>query len=141
VLLVEDNPEVAEVTKGLLEQLGCQVEVAPQAQAALDALARATFDLVVSDIVMPGAMNGVELAYAIRERHPKLPVILASGYSKAAEQAAHAFAVLRKPYQLNELSRVMAWVQAEAQKDAGGKLVNFQDARRERKSQLGRPLP
>jgi PAS domain S-box-containing protein len=136
VLLVEDNPEVAEVTKGLLEQLGCRVEVAPQAQAALDALARATFDLVVSDIIMPGAMNGVELAYAIRERHPKLPVILASGYSKAADQAAHAFAVLRKPYQLNELSRVMAWVQAEAQKDAGGKLVSFQDARRGRKSQL-----
>jgi len=57
-------------------------------------------------------MNGLELARAIREHHPDVPVILATGYSKAAEEAAAEFIVLRKPYDLSVLSRVSAKLRA-----------------------------
>jgi len=111
-LLVEDNPEVLRVSKMLLEQLGYRVAAVTGPEAALEAVDAARFDLVLSDIVMAGSMNGLELARAIRERHPDVPVILATGYSKAAEEAATEFIVLRKPYDLAGLSRASAKLRA-----------------------------
>ena len=108
VLLVEDNPEVAEASKALLEELGYRVHMVTEPQAALQAVDENKFDLVLSDIVMAGPLDGLGLARAIRERHPDLPVVLATGYSNAAKEAASEFAVLRKPYQLAEFSRVVA---------------------------------
>ena len=83
VLLVEDNPDVAEASAVLLEQLGYEVHRAGDAEAALREVEARELDLVVSDIVMAGAMDGLGLARAIRERHPTLPVLLATGYSNA----------------------------------------------------------
>jgi CheY-like chemotaxis protein len=111
-LLVEDNPEVLRVSKILLEQLGYRVAAVTGPEAALEAVDAARFDLVLSDIVMAGSMNGLDLARAIRERHPDVPVILATGYSKAAEEAAAEFTVLRKPYDLAGLSRASAKLRA-----------------------------
>src|SRR5262249_40894316 len=113
VLLVEDNPDVAEVSAGLLEKLGYEVHTAGDAQAALEALETRAFDLLVSDIVMAGAMDGLDLARAIRQRHPHLPMILVTGYSNSAVLADPEFAVLRKPYQLEDLSRAAAKAIAE----------------------------
>src|SRR5262249_39436852 len=100
VLLVEDNPEVARVSRALLEQLGYRVETVGDATAALAALEQEAFSFVLSDIVMAGAMNGLGLAQRIRLDHPGLPVLLATGYGSAAEEAAREFLVLRKPYQV-----------------------------------------
>ncbi len=59
---------------------------------------------------MPGGMNGVELAKEIRGRRGDLPILLTSGYSEAAKQAAEAqgIRILRKPYQLAELSEALS---------------------------------
>jgi signal transduction histidine kinase/CheY-like chemotaxis protein len=111
-LLVEDNPEVLRVSKMLLEQLGYRVAAVTGPEAALEAVDAARFDLVLSDIVMAGSMNGLDLARAIRQRRPDVPVILATGYSKAAEEAAAEFIVLRKPYDLAGLSRASAKLRA-----------------------------
>jgi len=109
VLLVEDNPEVGEFTRQMLEDLGCRPTWAPHAQAALQALALDAnrFDLVFSDVVMPG-MSGVELAREIRRQWPRLRVVLTSGYSHIlAHGGAQGFELLHKPYSVEELSKVL----------------------------------
>jgi PAS domain S-box-containing protein len=108
VLLVEDNPDVASASTGLLEQLGYSVRWVPSADAALRAIDCNGFDLVFSDIVMPGLLDGLGLARIIRERYPELPILLATGYSEAARSARSGFPILRKPYRLDELSQALA---------------------------------
>ncbi|MBN9599982.1 MAG: PAS domain S-box protein [Afipia sp.] len=108
VLLVEDNPDVAGASAGLLEQLGYAVRWVSDAEAALKAIERDSIDLVLSDIVMPGKMDGLGLARAIRQKRPNLPVLLATGYSEAAQTARADFAILKKPYQIYDLSRALA---------------------------------
>ncbi|HEX8570192.1 MAG TPA: PAS domain S-box protein [Caulobacteraceae bacterium] len=108
VLVVEDNPEVAEVTVGLLEQLGNRTRLATSAEAALGALAEGEPpDLVLSDIVMAGEMNGLDLARRLREERPELPVLLATGYSETAENIGREFPILAKPFALHDLSRAL----------------------------------
>jgi len=107
VLLVEDNADVAEVGAGYLRQLGYRVRSVANAQAAVAALRLdADVDLVFSDILMPGGMNGLELAREINQRFPGIPVLLATGYSASAQDAVHqGFVVLQKPYDLESLRR------------------------------------
>lgn len=107
VLLVEDNPEVANASTALLEQLGYSVRWVSDADAALREVEGDGIDLVFSDIVMPGKMDGLSLARAIKLKHPALPILLATGYSEAAQNARADFPILRKPYQLHELSRAL----------------------------------
>jgi PAS domain S-box-containing protein len=104
VLLVEDNPEVAAASSELLQQLGYQVRWVCDGPSALEELDKDGVDIVCSDIVMPGKMDGVDLAKQIRARRPGLPILLMTGYSEAAKEAALQFPILRKPYQLHELS-------------------------------------
>jgi CheY-like chemotaxis protein len=108
VLLVEDNPEVADASTGLLEQLGYAVRWVSNAEAALKEIERDGIDLVFSDIVMPGKMDGVKLASAIRAIRPDLPVLLTTGYSGGTGEARTEFPVLKKPFQLHELSRELS---------------------------------
>jgi two-component system NtrC family sensor kinase len=112
VLVVEDNAEVAEVSRDYFEQLGFQVRHAASAQAGLDLLEREDkIDLVFSDILMPGGMNGVEMAETIRRRFPHIAVLLTTGYSSSAEDAVRrGFEVLPKPYDLAALERALRWV-------------------------------
>ena len=109
-LLVEDNPEVADATATVLEELGFAVRTASGAPAAMRVLEQERFDLMVTDIVMAGPMNGLDLARSIRRQWPDLPVVVVTGYSDAAEDAAKEFTVLRKPYRLEELGRAIAAV-------------------------------
>jgi DNA-binding NtrC family response regulator len=85
------------------------VRHATGAQAALDALARDPgVDLVFSDMVMPGGMNGMELAREIGRRHPGLPVLLTSGFSPAAAAAeGEGLRVLAKPYTMEALAEAV----------------------------------
>ena len=108
VLVVEDSREVAEVTTALLEQLGYRVVRAENAAEALRHLEQGiAFDLMLSDIVMPGAMDGMALAQLCRERFPELPVLLVSGYSEAARAADGHFDILRKPFEMTALENAI----------------------------------
>jgi PAS domain S-box-containing protein len=108
VLLVEDNPEVASVSAGLLEQLGYTVRRVANAEAALREIELDGIDLVFSDIVMPGKMDGLGLARHLKATKPGLPILLASGYSDAALSVRGDFPILRKPYEIHELSQAIA---------------------------------
>jgi CheY-like chemotaxis protein len=104
LLLVEDNAELGDSTAALLESFGFQVERAANAEQAL-ARVRATtprHDIVLSDVLMPGDMDGLAMARALRELEPQLPVVLISGYSSALTQARD-FVVLHKPCAPGEL--------------------------------------
>jgi two-component system NtrC family sensor kinase len=107
VLLVEDNADVAEVGSGLFRQLGYRVRSVVNVQAALAALRLdSDVDLVFSDILMPGSMNGLDLAREIATRYPAIPVLLTTGYSASAQEAvAQGVVVQQKPYDIESLRR------------------------------------
>jgi CheY-like chemotaxis protein/anti-sigma regulatory factor (Ser/Thr protein kinase) len=108
VLLVEDNPDVAEVSTSLLEQLGYTVRRVANAEAALHEIERDGIDLVFSDVVMPGKMDGLSLARQLKAMRPQLPILLATGYSDAAVNVHGDFPILRKPYEIHQLSQAIA---------------------------------
>ena len=99
VLLVEDNDDVASSTAFVLRSAGLQVTRAANASEALARLrAGPVPDVVLSDIAMPGAMNGIALAFELRRTHPDLPVLLTTGYAEQVRQAtADGLRVLPKP--------------------------------------------
>jgi len=100
ILLVEDNDDVAQATKSLLEGLGYEVVRAASAIAGQEILAQPgpAFDCVLSDIVMAGGVDGIELALGLRKTHPGLPVVLMTGYTTRLDAATAAgLSVLAKP--------------------------------------------
>ena len=112
--MVEDNEELAEAQASLLQSAGFDVACANNAGSAMTMLAvpDAAYDAVISDITMPGAMNGVQLAYTLRETQPALPVILMTGYTHMVNEVQSAgFVVLSKPVEfatlLDELTRAL----------------------------------
>jgi PAS domain S-box-containing protein len=108
ILVVEDNAEMREVATMLLEQLGYRVRAVDSATAALAALANGEpIDLVFSDIVMPGELNGLTLARRVRDDYPQIGVLLTTGYAEAASAAEEELAILRKPYRLASLGRAV----------------------------------
>ena len=111
ILLVEDDDAVRAVTESLLDELGCRVETAVNGVEALRRLGQdAAFDLVLSDIVMPGGVSGVDLARRMKAIHPGLPVVLATGYSGETlddPDEADAWPILRKPFRAEQLSAVV----------------------------------
>jgi PAS domain S-box-containing protein len=130
-LLVEDNPEVAEISAQMIEELGYNVQIASSASAALELIDRVPFQLVVSDIVMAGSMDGIGLARAVRQRRPDLPIVLVTGHSTSAAAAGMEFTVLRKPYHLSDLSRATAKAITDVRSPAPSNIVRLHDARRE----------
>jgi signal transduction histidine kinase/ActR/RegA family two-component response regulator len=119
VLVVEDDDEVAALTVEMINQLGYDTTRVASAEAALGALAdRRAVDIVFSDVMMPGSMNGVELAQEIRRRRPNLPVLLTSGYAEAARRKAGAqqIKIIPKPYRIDELRDALAAVRQDTRK-------------------------
>jgi CheY-like chemotaxis protein len=119
VLVVEDDDEVAALTVEMINQLGYDTTRVASAEAALGALAdRRTVDIVFSDVMMPGRMNGVELAQEIRRRRPNLPVLLTSGYAEAARRKAGSqqLKIIAKPYKIDELRDALAAVRQDTRK-------------------------
>jgi CheY-like chemotaxis protein len=106
VLLVEDDREVSALTRELLAALGFSVTHVTGADAALGALANARhIDVVLSDIMMPGGVSGLQLAREIRLRHPDLPILLTTGYVEAAADMKDGeFTLLPKPFSLESLA-------------------------------------
>jgi two-component system, NtrC family, sensor kinase len=106
-LVVEDNPEVAEVATAYFQQLGYTVKQVANAHEALALLGSdPKIDVIFSDVLMPGGMNGVELGLAVRQLYPGLPVLLATGYSNSVRDAVQqGFIVLQKPFDLAALEQ------------------------------------
>jgi PAS domain S-box-containing protein len=104
VLIVEDDMLVAELAAGMMSELGFEATIAHSAKEALEQLAGGDKPrLIFSDIVMPGGINGLELARKVRDRFPELPILLTTGYSEQVG-ASHGFPVLQKPYELDTLA-------------------------------------
>jgi len=106
VLLVEDDEEVSALTRELLKSIGFAVSAVASAEAALGALDDGQqVDLVLSDIMMPGGVNGLQLAREIRRRHPGLRVVLTTGYvESAADMKDDEFELLPKPFSIETLA-------------------------------------
>jgi len=117
VLVVDDDVEVAEVAAQILEHHGYSVTMAHRARDALDILnGGEKVDLLLADIVMPGGMNGIELAQAVKETFPALPILLATGHSDSVRDAsAKGLQIIAKPYLSAELcNRVSSLVRTAA---------------------------
>ncbi|MFD3263644.1 PAS domain S-box protein [Phenylobacterium ferrooxidans] len=108
ILLVEDDAAVRAVTESLLQEMGCEVTTEIDGPSAMARLQTGqAFDLLISDIVMPGGMNGVELASWTHAHRPDLPIVLTTGY--AGDQFANGateitWPVVRKPFRAEQLS-------------------------------------
>ncbi len=110
VLAVDDNPDVADFAISMLQELGYEADQASHAEEALRKLERGErFDAIFSDIVMPGGMNGLDLATVVRDRYPDVAVVLASGYSDAlvTYEGPRLWEILAKPYRLDELGAAL----------------------------------
>jgi len=109
VLVVEDNAEVAASTVDALDQLGFTTVLATNGLEGLQKIANDAdrFDVVFSDVVMPG-MTGIEMGREIRRLHGNLPVVLASGYSNVlAAGGTDGFELIHKPYSIANVSRIL----------------------------------
>ncbi|MFZ5544637.1 MAG: ATP-binding protein [Pseudomonadota bacterium] len=101
LLLVEDNAEVAEATEPMLASWGYQVRGARSGDAAKELLQhqRGGFDLLLTDIVMPGATDGLSLARHVRATYPHIGIVLMTGHARETDKAiAEGFVVLQKPW-------------------------------------------
>ena len=109
LLLVEDDDAVAAGVGHMLDDLGYRHVRVPNAAEALSLLEKdRRFDMVFSDMVMPGEMDGLGLAQEIRRRTPDLPVLLTTGFSEAASAATgEAFRLLPKPYGIDRLAEAL----------------------------------
>ncbi|MDO9707558.1 hybrid sensor histidine kinase/response regulator [Paracraurococcus lichenis] len=119
VLVAEDDARLRAVAVEMLEEGGFRVLAAGDGPEALALLRRGEpVDVLFSDIVMPGGMNGMELAEAARRLRAGLPVLLATGYAGAAGLDAAGFEVLAKPYERAALLRRLAELTAVAERSA-----------------------
>jgi two-component system NtrC family sensor kinase len=112
-LLVEDSKEVVAVLAEYLGQLGFAVDHAWNASEALRNLqSKGPYQLVVTDILMPGSVSGFDLARIVRRRYSEIQILLTTGFSERAQEAVLAgFSVLQKPYDLQTLSDALRELQ------------------------------
>lgn len=112
LLFVEDDADVREATEALLGLAGARVTVCARAEPAIAFLdGNGPCDLLLTDIVLPGPMNGLDIAVAARRIRPRLPVLLASGYADPSSNGAAALLaelpLLRKPFRRADLLRAV----------------------------------
>jgi PAS domain S-box-containing protein len=109
ILCVDDDALVLMSTVDMLEEMGHQTVSTSSGQAALSVLEEdnASFDLLLTDQAMPG-MSGLQLAAKVRQSHPPLSIIVATGYSELRENTELNLPVLRKPFTQADLARAIA---------------------------------
>jgi PAS domain S-box-containing protein len=107
ILVVEDNREVRDIAVSLLRQLGYQTIAVGSAAEALEVLGSGQrADLVFTDVVLPGQIDGLALARNVTGRYGRIPIVLTTGYAKVFETDPE-FPVLRKPYHISSLGRLV----------------------------------
>jgi DNA-binding NtrC family response regulator len=110
VLVVEDDPALRQVIVSFLERRNYQVTAAPNGTEALAIIdEREPFDLLLSDVILPGEFSGPELAAEINSRQPSMKVLLMSGYASdtlegKGSQPKYAN-LLQKPFNMGTLAR------------------------------------
>ena len=108
VLVVDDDPEVRNSTAEVLRARGLFVVTAADAESALDLMTHVIVDVLFTDIVMPGPMNGFELARVARRLNPAVKVLCTTGFAGVADAAAgdcnSCERLLLKPYTPGQLS-------------------------------------
>ena len=108
VLLVEDEVLVREVAAEDLGEAGFDVTAVSDGDEALAVLGRNNdFDLLFTDIRMPGATDGWDLSRASKQMIPGLRVIYATGFGDAGDGLAHGECYVRKPYNLKDLRQAL----------------------------------
>ncbi|MFJ3524311.1 hybrid sensor histidine kinase/response regulator [Pseudomonas sp. NPDC090203] len=110
ILIVEDRPDVAELAKMVLEDYGYAADIVLNGREALKKFeAGEIYDLLFTDLIMPGGMNGVMLAREVRRRHPKIRVLLTTGYAENSIErtdiGGSEFDVISKPCMPEDLAR------------------------------------
>ncbi|WP_279308383.1 histidine kinase famiy protein [Pseudomonas orientalis] len=109
ILIVEDRPELAELAQVILADYGYQTGIAYHASEALGMLESSAYDLVFSDLIMPGEMDGAALAREVSRLYPRTRVLLTTGYAKDALErtdiSVDEFELIQKPYQSADLAR------------------------------------
>lgn len=107
ILLVEDNQQLLHMIEEMLRLLGHEVHGFATAEAALATLSGMEFDVLLTDINLPG-MSGVELAATVMEKRPETGVVFASGFGYlVSEKLPFRFALLNKPYNLTQLRHAL----------------------------------
>jgi signal transduction histidine kinase/CheY-like chemotaxis protein len=116
ILLLEDDEGVAKMASTMLTGLGYEVHRVSEPRTALAVLLGGQkFDLLFSDIVMPGGINGLELARKVRQHFPSLPILLTTGYSSAAANVySEGFPLIAKPYRRDTLAAAIESAIGEA---------------------------
>lgn len=109
MLAVEDDAPLRRVVVRQLTELGYRVLEASNAAAAIDVMEHENIDLLFSDIVMPGGINGVELAGQVQQRWPKIRTVLTSGFPETSLDASNrslapGTRLLTKPYRKVDLA-------------------------------------
>jgi signal transduction histidine kinase/CheY-like chemotaxis protein len=107
ILVVEDNDDLLDLTSAMLTRSGYQVRCARNGSEALLLLRSEQFDLLLSDIVMPNGINGIEVAREARQLNRGIKILLASGYAGDVldrHRAVGEFPIIDKPYRMSELA-------------------------------------
>jgi len=106
ILVAEDEPSVGQIVTRALTHFGHEVTLVEDGGAALDALAKAPFDLLLTDIVMP-VMDGIALALAVASEYPHLRVLMMTGFAAERQRAHNLDAlihdVISKPFTMDQL--------------------------------------
>jgi len=117
ILVVDDEPAIRRSVRRILEHAGHEVLEAEDGKAAIGLLGRATVNLVITDIFMPGE-DGITTIRRLRKEWPDLPVIAMSGGSQAGDLVAAALGLgavraLNKPFTISEMLEAVASVLVE----------------------------
>ncbi|MDB5643961.1 MAG: hypothetical protein JWN07_3278 [Hyphomicrobiales bacterium] len=113
ILLVDDDELVRQATAAMLEDEGYTIAQAPDALTGLRLLRARAFDMLITDLVMPG-MSGATLAARVAEEQPNLPVLVVTGYAERAGEVPAHLPRLGKPFTAAELSAAVARLLAKA---------------------------
>ncbi|MGY3618238.1 ATP-binding protein [Bradyrhizobium sp. USDA 10063] len=107
ILVVEDNDDLLDLTSAMLTRSGYQVRCARNGTEAIRLLRSEEFDLLLSDVVMPTGVNGIEVAREARKLNKRIKVLLASGYAGDVlerHQAVGEFPIIDKPFRMSDLA-------------------------------------
>ncbi|MGY8706084.1 response regulator [Bradyrhizobium sp. 18BD] len=107
VLLVEDDPLIREFVVEALRDAGYHVIHASTGEEALDWCKRHVADVLVTDVRLPGKLDGWQIAEHCRESHPELPVIYITGYSPTTPHPVPGSRIVKKPFHPHEIVRTV----------------------------------